>query len=125
MTSIMPKRVQMTLNSPWRADNPEAIIVDRRTEWGNPFVVGGYYVEDEQGFPYPAPQYFHSRLTKLPVIDNAHAAMLFNDWIYDYNCAALGLRKRARNHLQGHDLACWCRPDQPCHADTLLEVANQ
>jgi len=26
--------------------------------------------------------------------------------------------------LRGHDLACWCPLDQPCHADRLLEVAN-
>jgi hypothetical protein len=26
--------------------------------------------------------------------------------------------------LRGHDLACWCRLDQPCHADVLLELAN-
>lgn len=25
--------------------------------------------------------------------------------------------------LQGHDLVCWCRLDQPCHADVLLELA--
>ncbi|GAA5085731.1 hypothetical protein HNP84_010207 [Thermocatellispora tengchongensis] len=29
----------------------------------------------------------------------------------------------ARRELAGHDLACWCRPDQPCHADVLLDVA--
>ena len=22
------------------------------------------------------------------------------------------------------DLVCWCAPDQPCHADVLLEWAN-
>lgn len=27
--------------------------------------------------------------------------------------------------LAGHDLACWCPLDQPCHADVLLEIANQ
>jgi hypothetical protein len=26
--------------------------------------------------------------------------------------------------LRGHDLACWCPLDQPCHADVLLAVAN-
>jgi Domain of unknown function (DUF4326) len=24
--------------------------------------------------------------------------------------------------LRGHDLACWCPLDQPCHADVLLEL---
>ena len=26
--------------------------------------------------------------------------------------------------LRGHDLACWCPLDLPCHADVLLEIAN-
>jgi hypothetical protein len=28
------------------------------------------------------------------------------------------------SELRGKDLACWCRLDQPCHADVLLELAN-
>ncbi len=27
--------------------------------------------------------------------------------------------------LRGKDLACWCPLDQPCHADVLIELANQ
>lgn len=30
----------------------------------------------------------------------------------------------ARRQLAGRDLACWCPPGQPCHADVLLDVAN-
>ena len=26
--------------------------------------------------------------------------------------------------LRGKDLACWCKPGAPCHADVLLELAN-
>ncbi len=26
--------------------------------------------------------------------------------------------------LRGKSLACWCRPDQECHADVLLELAR-
>ena len=26
--------------------------------------------------------------------------------------------------LRGHDLACWCPLDKPCHADILLKYAN-
>jgi hypothetical protein len=28
------------------------------------------------------------------------------------------------HELTGHDLACWCPLDEPCHADTLLALAN-
>ena len=27
--------------------------------------------------------------------------------------------------LRGKNLACWCPLDAPCHADVLLELANQ
>lgn len=27
--------------------------------------------------------------------------------------------------LRGLSLACWCRLDQPCHADVLMELANR
>ena len=26
--------------------------------------------------------------------------------------------------LRGKNLACWCKPAEPCHADVLLELAN-
>ena len=29
------------------------------------------------------------------------------------------------HELRGKDLACWCSLDKPCHADVLLELANQ
>lgn len=29
-----------------------------------------------------------------------------------------------KEKLAGQDLACWCKLDQPCHADILLEIAN-
>ncbi|WP_458683641.1 DUF4326 domain-containing protein [Prescottella equi] len=30
-----------------------------------------------------------------------------------------------RRELAGRDLACWCPVSLPCHADVLLEIANQ
>lgn len=34
------------------------------------------------------------------------------------------LERQNLNELKGKDLACWCRPDSPCHADVLLVLAN-
>ena len=28
------------------------------------------------------------------------------------------------SELRGKDVACWCKPDELCHGDTLLELAN-
>jgi hypothetical protein len=33
-------------------------------------------------------------------------------------------RADMRAELRGHNLACWCRPGTPCHADVLIELAN-
>ena len=30
-----------------------------------------------------------------------------------------------QRELRGKDLACWCPLNHPCHADVLLELANQ
>lgn len=27
--------------------------------------------------------------------------------------------------VRGKNLACWCKPDEPCHCDVLLELANK
>lgn len=35
------------------------------------------------------------------------------------------LVERARRELAGRDLACWCPPDRPCHADIWLELVNR
>jgi hypothetical protein len=36
---------------------------------------------------------------------------------------ATNMREYAPVVLRGHDLACFCPLDQPCHADVLLELA--
>lgn len=34
------------------------------------------------------------------------------------------LAARVREELAGKNLACWCKLGEPCHADVLLELAN-
>lgn len=98
----MPKRVQMRRDRPWRKDNPDAVIVARPSEWGNPFRVG----DDDPFRPgdvltaETVVQYYRERFTPIGVT-------------------------HIKSELKGKDLACWCPLDQPCHADVLLEIANQ
>lgn len=33
-------------------------------------------------------------------------------------------RQAIRDALGGRNLACWCGPDERCHVDLLLEIAN-
>ena len=46
------------------------------------------------------------------------AAANFENW------ANRNIRPEMLSELRGKNLVCWCRLDQPCHADVLLELAN-
>lgn len=70
------------------------VVVARPSIWGNPYSVAEY----GRGL---ACRNFERRLDGLLAIGALH----------------LGC-------LRGKNLACWCRLDQPCHADVLLRRAN-
>ncbi len=75
-----------------------AVMVTRPGKWGNPFGVGC------DGTPEQCVRLFRKRIT---------------DNIYSFPTVA-----DIRRELRGKNLACWCGLDQPCHADVLLEIAN-
>ena len=92
---MKPKRIQRKRTKGWRM--PEnTIYVGRPTKFGNPF--------------------------NWKTMGRAEAVRKYRLWIqrlaYDYRNAPNPLE------LRGKSLACWCPLDQPCHADVLLELAN-
>jgi hypothetical protein len=59
------------------------------------------------------------------VADRATAVARFREMIEGgYDVSVYPPREEIRAQLAGHDLACWCPLDGPCHADVLLEIAN-
>ena len=71
------------------------VNVARPSKWGNPFRVERY--------------------------GRREAARLYRNMLH-----ASRLSDDARRDLRGKDLACWCPFDgEPCHADALLEIANE
>lgn len=91
----MPVRVQLSRRKGWRMP-PNTVSVARPGRWGNPFRVG--------------------------VLDRtaADCVALFREWM----AAPYQTEQPDPAELRGNNLACWCRLDQPCHADVLLELAN-
>lgn len=99
----MPKRIQRKRTKGWKM--PEnAVYVGRPTLWGNRYRIGT-----------------HSNTLGRAVATTDEAVRLYRDVIW------CGAHQHAyiRECLRGKDLACWCPLDQPCHADVLLELANQ
>ena len=74
---------------------PDAVYVGRPSKWGNPFRLG-------------------PGLTRGDCIRSYRNYLEECPW----------LKEDARHELRGRDLVCWCAP-LACHADVLLEVANE
>lgn len=51
--------------------------------------------------------------------------------ITEHNCLELFrehaemLDQYAQKELRDKNLVCWCKPNDPCHADIWLEIANR
>lgn len=93
----MPKRIQRKRVRGWRMP-PDAVYIGRPTKWGNPYKLRPPHDRDRQFLM----DLYRSHLLQRP-----------------------DLMEAAKRELRGKDLACWCPLDQPCHADVLLEIANQ
>ena len=100
----MPIRIQRERTEGWRMP-AGAVYVGHPSRWGNGFNAAMYRARGYTGD------------------DNAARAWCVLK--YREQVAALmaaGVFDPAP--LRGRDLVCWCRLDQRCHADVLLEVAN-
>lgn len=100
---VRPVRVQLSRRKGWRMP-PNTVKVSRPTKWGNPFRVTEDRTEAECAIAFS---------TWLRVA-SAHAVMPERrKWMLDH-----------LHELRGKNLACWCRAGAFCHADVLLEIAN-
>ncbi|MCB0790645.1 MAG: DUF4326 domain-containing protein [Flavobacteriales bacterium] len=103
----MPNRVRLQRKKGWRM--PEnAVKVDRTTKWGNPLIIGKHGTREECIAKY-----------RRMMMSTSSAGLTADQRVY---------RDRVMKsvyELQGRDLACWCKPGTPCHADVLLELANR
>lgn len=120
------------------------VYVGRGSRWGNPFVLGETQMREprsdgEEGVEYegrlhkvsgvPQP-YFHDdgRVTWHHVRDatREECVELFREYVTrkDLHLLDWGGESLDLEPLRGRNLACWCPLDVPCHADVLLELAN-
>ena len=108
--SQTPHRVQRQRTKGWHMP-PNTVYVGRGSIWGNPFRVGA------------------SRGDRLPPLTAEQAVRLFRRWLTSPVSQPIWSVDRAvilnnLHQLRGHNLACWCPLDQPCHADVLADLAN-
>lgn len=98
----------------------DAVVVTRPGDYGNPFVIG----EDPPAWTRISNPVSLARLCPGKVETAEQAVALFRlvllDSLLKYDATVDNLLK-----LRGKNLACWCKPGEPCHADVLLELANR
>ncbi len=111
-----PVRIQLSRQKDWRLQEVSRAInglpaksVARPGLWGSPFRIGDPGVPDAA----TAVRLFAEWLTPF-----RHGDDLKQFIISDINMHAV------QDDLHGHNLACWCPLDTPCHADILLEIAR-
>ena len=107
-----PVRIQLSRKKGWRMPM-NSVKVDRSTKWGNPFIVG------TDGTRAQCVEWFRAMLAGQICISMRVPELP------DAQIAYMKMASRDRRHLRGKNLACWCPLDASCHADALLEMANQ
>ena len=116
---LHPKRVQLSRAKGWRM--PEnTVSVARPGKWGNPFSKANAI---ESGYADEATwQAFVVRCMREWLAGGSQGRDWWQGPESDKRRAAIleGLPS-----LRGKNLACWCKLGEPCHADVLLELANQ
>jgi hypothetical protein len=110
-----PKRIQLRRTKGW-SKPVGAIVVSRPSRWGNPFSIKDF----------PARGVRREGYISLPerrqLVVDCFRSLVEHGGAPDDGVPYDEVEGLAA--LRGHDLACWCPLDQPCHADVLLELAN-
>ncbi len=118
-SNTSPQRIQRRRTKGWRM--PEnTVYVGRPGKWGNPWSVTEWHdllstmtVDDARS---AAADCFYSamvdRLDDPEYLEHEHPGFY-------------PPLDQIRTDLAGKNLACWCPLGSPCHADTLLKVANR
>jgi len=117
--SDAPVRIQLRRTKGWRMP-PNTVKVTRPGPLGNPFTTAAAI---ETGFA--------TKETARAFVVEAFEEWLAGGpggrdwWMGERSEAAHAAMRAALLNLRGKNLACWCRLDQPCHADVLLQIANK
>jgi len=107
------QRLQLRRTKDWRLPDG-AIVVARPGRWGNPHrLQGTNLVIESNGLEHRC----------QPGDARGVAVRLYREDLVNGRLP-YGVEDVERE-LAGHDLACWCKPGDPCHADVLLDLANR
>jgi len=95
------RRIQRKRTKGWRMP-PNTIYVGRGSKWGNPYKL------------------FQKGALNIPLLrEEVKYHYRLDIELSDHKIAVV------KKELKGKNLACYCKLDQPCHADILLDIAGE
>jgi len=152
-TACPPQRIQRHRATGWRMPE-RAVYIGRPSPWGNPFPVDGEWITwmavalgyrgDLAGRRAAAVGLHRAWMTRTSIVldldDGGGAQVTYSTGVtagvdplvqlqsltfarHLGGLPALPVRPDLAP-LRGRDLVCWCAEGEPCHADVLLELAN-
>jgi hypothetical protein len=99
-----------------------AVNVARPSRWGNPWKVGE---QEVLGLTLDELNELSSEggttTVEVKTVTAAYAVQRYRELVH---ACGQGTIEAMRTQLRGKNLACWCKPGEPCHADVLLELSN-
>lgn len=138
---MIPVRIQRSRQHKQESPNGLPIVyVGRGSRWGNPFRIVKY---DDGKWAIKTDG--SEKCTEI-LINNCHAVYntkeeatidaikCYNYWLLPYNkkndnigdfYKSMVVIEDAILTLKGKNLSCWCKKNEKCHADLLLELANK
>jgi hypothetical protein len=101
------------------ANGLTAIKVDRATRWGNPFLV------ESMGREIAIDSFRRTgEMSDVELREHSSIGPGWEERKAELARVVAAIRA-GLSELRGNNLACWCKHDEACHADVLLEMANQ
>ena len=114
---MKPQRLQLSRRRGFRLQAASlalnglpAVNVARPSRWGNPWKVA---------------KRLPAMLGMGEVEDRDEAVRRYSANLEGWTLHGMTFIEAVRRELRGKNLACFCPPDQPCHADVLLRIANE
>jgi len=102
MNTVTPVRLQRKRTKGFKLESPnglEVVYVGRPSIWGNQFAIRIYGLDGSI-----------RRFKSAALVMKYAYPDAYERWIAP---------------LRGKNLCCWCKLSDPCHADVLLELANE
>jgi hypothetical protein len=120
MTHPAPKRIQRKRTKGWRMP-PNTVYVGRPSKWGNPYDWREYRRDFDERLSLSGLD--REEWCRQEAIDSFVIDIKRNDGfsqrMLKFDPADI------KKELRGKNLACWCNASELCHADILMEIANE